>query len=370
MHLHCYMGSRLSGGELMYSKLFTAMVIAIVTVFVASVALITTNVNTNTHTTSTFITQLHKSSTYFFDGGNNTQNLSNNNTVQPPPSTLNQTSQTNTTSQNTANNNSTNSTPPSAVPSNSIPSNATSSNSTSSNSISSNSIPPNNPIPTNQTNNTTNNTTNTPPPAPTPQTPSAPLTIQNPYAIINSTPQTVANVTQGDAITITIYDNGASGGTSPYTYQWLETYSNSQVPTNVTPADTATDCGAGNSQQAPPTGNVIPCVVNTTLDKLNGGTYNFQLMATDATGNYIIDTGFVIHVSTTLNLTEQLITGPTYSNATGQVSGGSGKYNINWYLNGTLPNGTTTCTYDKRVSGTQGENSFVFLIGDGHYYNS
>ena len=222
---------------------------------------------------------------------------------------------------------------------------------------------------TNETSNSTtttpptslNSTTTNPPPTTTQLTnQSTPLTIQDPYAVINNVRKTNDTVAKGHVIKITINDNGASGGTQPYTYQWLESYDNSTlVP--------AFDCGAGNS---PSVGTATPCIIVTTPQNFSRGTYVFKLEVTDAAGQTVIDSlggGFTL-IITNLTLSTNLIINSGSSTATGTANGGSGTYDLTWSVNGTLANGTPvhTCSVLQSPQNTTGTSSL--LLTDGTVY--
>ena len=206
-----------------------------------------------------------------------------------------------------------------------------------------------------------NSTTTNPPPTTTQLTnQSTPLTIQDPYAVINNVRKTNDTVTKGHVIKITINDNGASGGTQPYTYQWLESYDNSTLAP-------ALDCGAGNS---PSVGAVTPCIIVTTPQNFSKGTYVFKLEVTDAAGQTAIDSpsgGFVL-IITNLTLSTNLIINSGSSTAIGTATGGSGTYDLTWSVNGTLANGTpiNTCSVLQSPQNTTGTSSL--LLTDGTIY--
>ena len=182
------------------------------------------------------------------------------------------------------------------------------------------------------------------------------LSIEDPYAIISRSNVTTATVKQGQITTITIQDNGASGGRPPYTYQWLE-----QVPGHGKLTN-ATDCGAGNLQS---TGaKPVPCIVSVN-PSMQLGKYVFRIEVTDANNKTVIDDGFTL-IITNLNLSTSLIVNTGNSTATGTASGGSGTYDMKWQINGTSDTSTPcTLTYNYN-NNTTGQSTFILTEGAGY----
>ncbi|MDE1859797.1 MAG: hypothetical protein KGH67_04685, partial [Candidatus Micrarchaeota archaeon] len=302
-------------------------------------------------------------------GHNNTVNNTTTNqitqnsiTTNPPPG--------NSITNNTRNQTITNQTPSNTItpPNNSINStgNGASSNTITSNAISSNTLPSDMATSVSTTPQTTTippttqptTLTTTVPPTTVPQQTnninqnvSGPntqltgqLTIQNPYAIINRSKVTTTTVRRGQPVSITLFDNGSTGGLPPYKYQWLESY-------NGQPLANATDCGPGNS---PSLDIVTPCFITVTPD-MSLGKYLFKIEVTDATGNTVVDDGFTLNVVTYLTVNTTVLYGSGSAEFVGKASGaanttGTATYKILWLVNGTMTNDTHTCTYSVPTS--------------------
>jgi hypothetical protein len=108
------------------------------------------------------------------------------------------------------------------------------------------------------------------------------------------------SITQGQSTTIN--DTGASGGTYPYSYQWLE-----EAP-GATSYSSATDCGAGNSASF----NTVALCTFTTSSSTAAGTYGFELQVADSQS--------VIATSNAISIT---LSAPV-STPTGSGGGGGG----------------------------------------------
>ncbi len=114
-----------------------------------------------------------------------------------------------------------------------------------------------------------------------------------------------ASITQGQSTTIN--DIGASGGTYPYSYQWLE-----EAP-GATSYSSATDCGAGNSASF----NTVALCTFTTSSSTAAGTYGFELQVADSQS--------VIATSNAISITLSApVSTPTGSGGGGGGGGGSG----------------------------------------------
>jgi hypothetical protein len=207
------------------------------------------------------------------------------------------------------------------------------------------------------------------------------LTIQDPYAVINTVNVTNATITPSQITSIIIQDNGASGGTQPYTYRWLESY-NGRILSQ------AWDCGAGNNQSI---NMVAPCVIQIN-PSMPLGDYHFNLSVTDATGNTVIDPGFQLDLTsvslkatdTVVSCTTPLIAG-TSTTCTATVTGSgapagtvafsttgfgsfgststctlvSGTCSVTTYTDSVVENPTVTATYlgDSNNAGSVGTES-------------
>ncbi len=99
------------------------------------------------------------------------------------------------------------------------------------------------------------------------------------------------------------------------------------------------------------------------------GKYLFKIEVTDASGNTTIDDGFTL-IITNVSLSTSLIVDSGSSTATGTVTGGSGTYDITWYVNGTLANNTQTpCTLVFQDNGNTTGTSNITLTR-GQVYSS
>ena len=310
----------------MSNKHDAAILLSVLAIIVISAGLYSFSLGGTTYNGA----QIHRAPVYLFDGSGNTT-MPNLTTVTS--STVNTTAITtslNTTTVNTTTTtNATTSLNTTTVNVTTSTTSTTSLNSTTINTTLNSTIAAN----------TTTDTTSTSIPLTTTISNQSQLTIQDPYAVIKSATVTNATVTQGRTINITIQDNGASGGTQPYTYQWLESYNGSA------PAP-AWDCGSGNN---PSTNLVTPCILDAaTVAKLATGAYFFNLSVTDASGKTVIDPGFGLKIVVDLKLSTLVIVNSGSSVVTGTVSGGSGTYVTSWTVNGVQggANGAQTCTWE------------------------
>jgi len=337
----------------MYDKHNAAILLSVLSIIVISAGLYGFLMNgTNAYNS----VQVHKAPVYLFEGLNNTTATSMT-TVTTTSSTSTNTSvltsalTVNATTPTTTSLNATTTTVNATIPTTTSPTNNTVSNTTANNTTTSNTASSQ----TNSSSTTISSTSTSTSPTTTVSNQSQ-LTIQDPYAIINRSNVTTATVKKGQITTITIQNNGASGGTTPYTYQWLESYDGSAL----TPA---MNCGAGNN---PSIDSVTPCVVSVT-PAMHLGKYLFKLEVTDASNTTIIDSsggGFTL-IITNLTLSTSIIINSGNSTATGTVTGGSGTYDITWAVNGTFVNGTATpCTYTVQDNGnTTGMSTLMLTDG-------
>lgn len=198
--------------------------------------------------------------------------------------------------------------------------------------------------------------------------------VQTPLAANDPVPisQSVTVGDQANAIT-----SSASGGTSPYTYQWFES-----TPSNAA-FSAATDC-------LTPTPTSCTFVTNSMTTP---GTYNFELQVTDSSAptnsvNSIVASIDVVSAQSTQTpltinaptpATQPIIVGNTATITAPSATGGSGNYVYQWLEN--VPNNaifgnaladcvtpnTLVCTFSTNTLTTRGTYNFELMVIDGNF---